>query len=226
MIEYSQQGDVAVLNWDDGKVNSLSHATLDLLNQHLDRALTDARAVVIAGRPGLLSAGFNLKEVAPETEALGPGSLEMPPLVHKGATFLLRLFSHPQPVVAACTGHAIAAGAMMLLASDTRIGTQGEFKISLNETAIDMIMPAFGIELVKSRMSPVYQSLCVIQAHMFDPQTAMTAGFFVQLVEADQVLTTAIEQAAALAALPGNTYAYNKMMLRQSHADIIQASLN
>ena len=114
----------------------------------------------------------------------------------------------------------------MLLASDTRIGTQGEFKISLNETAIDMIMPAFGIELVKSRMSPVYQSLCVIQAHMFDPQTAMTAGFFDQLVEADQVLTTAIEKAAALAALPGKTYAYNKMMLRQSHADIIQASLN
>jgi len=225
MIEYTQQDDVAVLNWDDGKVNSLGHATLDLLNEHLDRALKDASAIVIAGRPGLLSAGFNLKEVAPETEALGPDSDQMPPLVHKGATFLTRLFSHPQPVVTACTGHAIAAGAMMLLASDTRIGSRGDFKISLNETAIDMLLPAFGIELVKARLSPVYQSMCVIQSHMFDPETAMSAGFFDQLADTEKVLPMAIEQAAALGKLPGKTYGLNKMMLRQSHVDLVKATL-
>lgn len=113
----------------------------------------------------------------------------------------------------------------MLLASDTRIGSRGDFKISLNETAIDMLLPAFGIELVKARLSPVYQSMCVIQSHMFDPETAMSAGFFDQLADTEKVLPMAIEQAAALGKLPGKTYGLNKMMLRQSHVDLVKATL-
>ena len=226
MIEYTQDGDVAILNWDDGKVNAVSHAAVDMLNEHLDRAEKDAAAIVIHGRPGLLSAGFNLKEVSAETAAQSADDPLMPALVNKGATFLLRLFSHPQPVVAACSGHAIAAGAMMLLASDTRIGVHGDFKISLNETAISMILPPFGMELVKSRLSPRFQTMCAVQAHMFSPETAMQAGFFDQLVSADELLPRALEQATQLATLPGKFYGINKMMLRQTHADLIKASLN
>ena len=225
MIEYTQEGDVAILNWDDGKVNSLSHATVDRLNELLDRAEKEASAVVIHGRPGLLSAGFNLKEVTAETAAQSADDKLLPALVNKGAALLLRIFSHPQPVVTACTGHAIAAGGMMLLASDTRIGVHGEFKIALNETAIDMVLPAFGIELVKSRLSPRFQTMCAIQSHMFSPETALEAGFFDELVSADEVLPRALEHATQLATLPA-VYGVNKMMLRQTHADIIKASLN
>jgi enoyl-CoA hydratase len=221
MITYTQQGDVAILNWDDGKVNSLGHATLDALNEQLTRAEKEAKAVVIVGRQGLFSAGFNLKEVAAEA----PLTEILPPLVHKGALFLLRLFSHPLPIVAACTGHAIAAGAMILLASDTRIGSKGDFKTSLNETAINMIMPPFGAELVKARVTHRFQSRCLIQAEMFGTQDAEAAGFFDELVDPDQVIDVAIARATHLATLPGDKYAYNKMMLRQGHVDAVRTSL-
>ena len=67
--------------------------------------------------------------------------------------------------------------------------------------------------------------MCAIQAHMFTPETALEAGFFDELVSAEEVLPRALEHATELAKLPA-VYGVNKMMLRQSHADIIRASLN
>jgi len=56
-------------------------------------------------------------------------------LVTAGAELALRLYGFPRPVVAACTGHAIAMGALLLLCADARLGTEGDFKIGLNEVA-------------------------------------------------------------------------------------------
>ena len=42
---------------------------------------------------------------------------------------LLRIFSFPRPVVAACSGHAIALGAFLLCSSDYRVGSKGNFKL-------------------------------------------------------------------------------------------------
>lgn len=49
MIEFSRSDDVAVLSIDDGKVNAEGNAFIDALNTNLDRASTEAKAVVIAG---------------------------------------------------------------------------------------------------------------------------------------------------------------------------------
>ena len=46
-------------------------------------------------------------------------------LVNAGGDMLLRLYRHPQPTVIAVTGHALAAGALLVLACDSRIGTPG-----------------------------------------------------------------------------------------------------
>ena len=138
MLEYQMQGDVAVLTMDDGKANAVSHAYIDALSEGLDRAEEDAKAVVLLGRVGVFSAGFDLKEIA-------KGPAESKALVDRGAALLFRLFTFPMPVVAASAGHAIAAGALLLLASDTRIGVGGDAKYGLNETAIGMSLPPFGL---------------------------------------------------------------------------------
>lgn len=219
MVEYTQQGDVAVLALDDGKANAVSYAVVEAVTEGLARATKDAKAVVIAGRPGILSGGFDLKE-------LGKGPDAAMALVAKGAAMLLRIFSHPQPVVAACTGHAIAAGAFMLLAADTRIGADGDFKIGLNETAIGMTLPTFGFELGKARLSKRYQTAAVIQAELFDPAGARDVGFLDEVVDADAVLDTALERAMALAGLPAEAYAGNKLALRQDSIAAIRSSLD
>ena len=114
MLSFSTEGKVAVLAMDDGKANAVGHDFIDALNQGLDQALGESSAVLITGRPGVLSAGFDLKEFEKGAEAAAT-------LVNKGAHMLLRIFKHPQPVVIACAGHSVAAGALMLLAADTRM---------------------------------------------------------------------------------------------------------
>src|SRR5690606_9787937 len=121
-LTYGVDGDVATITFDDGKANALSHAVLDAFHQHLDRAEQEAKAVVIAGRPTRFSAGFDLSVMRGEAEGVRA-------LVTAGAELILRIYELPIPAVIACTGHAIAAGAIMLMAADVRIGTEGEFKI-------------------------------------------------------------------------------------------------
>ena len=61
LVQFQVSDGVAVVTMDDGKVNALSSAMLTQLDEALARASADAKAVVIAGRPGKFSGGFDLK---------------------------------------------------------------------------------------------------------------------------------------------------------------------
>jgi len=211
--------DVAVIHLDDGKANAVGHDFINGLNEGLDRATADAKAVLIAGRTGVFSAGFDLKE-------FDKGPAATTALVNAGANLLLRVFSHPQPVVAACAGHAVAAGALLLLACDTRIGAQGDFRIGLNETAIGMSLPVFGLQLGAARLSKRYQTNAVIQAQLFAPRDARAAGYLDEVVDQSDLMNAALEGASQLAKLPAHAYAANKLGMRATYIDAIRASLS
>ena len=88
---------------DDGKVNVLGPAMQQEINDALDRAEAEkAGAVVIAGNERVFSGGFDLKVFrSGDVQA----SIDM---LKGGFSLSHRLLSFPKPVVAACTGHAIA----------------------------------------------------------------------------------------------------------------------
>ena len=218
-MNYEQVEKVAVLHLDDGKANAVSHALMDAVNEGLDRAEQEAQAVVLHGREGVFSAGFDLKEIQK-----GPDAAQA--LVGKGAAMFLRMFSLPQPLVIACTGHAIAAGAFMLLSADNRIGAAGDFKIGLNETAIGMNFPVFGLELARARLDPRHQTRAFVQSQLYDPDGAVAAGYLDRVLPPDQVLEGAVAEAAALAELPAGPYAQNKRDLRAAPIAAIEASLD
>ncbi len=220
MLDYKQEGDVAILTADDGKANAVGYEFISTMNEALDRVEKDAKAVVIVGRPGRFSGGFDLSVMK------SGGVEEALKLVGQGGKMLLRMFSFPKPVVAACTGHAIAAGAFMLLSSDTRYGVGGDFKIGLNETAIGMTLPVFGFQLAKARLSKRHLTASAIQAKLYDPAGAVDAGFLDEIVPDDQLVSRAVETAAALGAMPADAYKGNKLGIRQEFIDIIAKSLD
>jgi enoyl-CoA hydratase len=136
----------------------------------------------------------------------------------------MRLFVHPQPVVVAVTGHALAAGALLVLSCDTRIGlTAGSSKIGLNETAIGMVLPEFAYELAAARLSKRHLTRAAIQAEIYDPEGAVAAGYLDSLA-ADPV-AAAMEEATRLAALPVAAYAGTKSSLRQPIVDKVLPGL-
>jgi enoyl-CoA hydratase len=210
---------VAVLRLDDGKVNVVSHRLIELFHAGLDRALQDAEAVAVLGREGKLSAGFDLTEMTAGIERTQA-------LVGSGGKLLMRIFAHPQPVVVGVTGHALAAGALLVLSADTRIGADGPSKIGLNETAIGMGLPEFAIELAQARLAPTHLTRATIQAEIYDPAGALAAGYLDRVVPADQCETATIEEARRLGALSSSAYAHTKRAIRQARADRVTAGID
>ena len=210
---------VAVLRLDDGKVNVVSHRLIELFHAALDRAEAEATAVAVIGREGKLSAGFDLTEMT-------AGLDRTRALVGAGGRLLMRVFTHPQPVVVAVTGHALAAGALLVLSCDTRIGAEGGAKIGLNETAIGMGLPIYALELAQARLAPAHLSRAAIQAEIYDPQGAVAAGYLDEVVAADACVARTIEEARRLGALPGSAYAHTKRGLRQAMADRVLAGID
>lgn len=209
------ENDIALITMDDGKANAISPAMIASLNAALDTAEKEAKAVVLMGRPDRFSAGFDLKVI------MGAAPEDVRALVNGGGALALRLFTLPMPVVAACTGHGIAMGCFLLLASDKRFGVPGPYKIGANETQIGMTLPVFALELCKARLNPQYMTESVINGTLFDPEEAVKAGYLDKVVPADQLLAEAMAEATRLAALPGGALAGNKRILRKPVADII-----
>jgi enoyl-CoA hydratase len=209
---------VAVIRIDDGRVNVLSHAVIGDLHAGLDTALAEATAVTVIGREGKLSAGFDLNEMTAGVDRARA-------LVQAGGELLMRIFTHPQPVAVAVTGHALAAGALLTLACDTRIGADGPYKIGLNETAIGMGLPRYAHELATARLAPTHLTRAALQAEIYDPEGAREAGYLDQVVSAADCAETAIAEARRLGEYRSGAYAHTKALQRQAIADRVLADL-
>jgi enoyl-CoA hydratase len=209
---------VAVVRLDDGKANALSMGVIAQLHEALDVAAKEAAAVCIAGNAKALCAGFDLA-------VMRGGVEEMVELVRSGGELLMRLYGHPQPTIAAVTGHALAAGALLALACDTRVSGDGPAKIGLNEVAIGMTLPVFAVELARDRLSKRYLTRATVEAEVFSPEGALAAGYVDMIVAVEECERTAIDIARRLAQLDGNAYAGTKAALRQATIDRVMPTL-
>lgn len=211
---------LALLTLDDDKVNACSHAMIDAIHAALDEVERDdsVRALVISGRENRFSAGFDLT-------VINSGPAGQRALLQAGALLALRLYEFPKPVVIACTGHALAMGAILLFTADWRTGTNGAFKIGLNETAIGLTMPEFGAGLARDRLSPRYFTRAVAGAEIFAPSEAVEAGFLDEAVDALSVLDMACVQAERLAGLDPRAFAATRRRTRAATVANIRAGL-
>jgi enoyl-CoA hydratase/carnithine racemase len=217
-VSYELRDGVAVVTMDDGKANALSHAVIDALRVCLDRAEREARAVLLTGRDKRLSGGFDLRVMTSSPEATRN-------LVTAGAELMLRLYTFPRPVVVACNGHALAAGAIFLLVADARVGADGEFKIGLNEVAIQLTLPIFAMELARDRLSKRHFTAAATQARIYDPVTAKDAGYLDATVQPAALFETALEQAQRLAGLPDPAFRNTKQRERAATVQRIRETL-
>lgn len=218
LVHYEDADGIATITMDDGKANAIGHAMLAALQDALTRA-ENSKAIVLTGREGRLSGGFDLK-------VMMSGMSAARELVTAGAELLLRLYELPRPVVVACPGHAVAAGALLLLATDTRIGADGPFKIGLNETAIGMTLPLVAQELARDRLDPRRLTEATVQARLYAPHDAAQAGYLDRVVAPAELAAAARDEAQRLGALVGSAYAATKARLRRRTIEHIRATLH
>ena len=191
---------------------------LAALNSALDKAEAEAKPVILLGREKRFCAGFDLKAMA-----AGPDAVNA--LVTAGANLMTRLYGFKLPIIAACTGHALAAGGLLLLASDYRIGALGDFRIGLNEVAIGMTTPLFLLDFARDRIPTPLLHQATVQARLFSPDEAVYAGYLDEAVPAETMLETALSVAERLGDLPQPAYAASKLKLHKDTINKINADL-
>jgi len=218
LVTYHLDDGIATITMDDGKVNVMSNAMQAEINAALDRALDDGAVVVIEGRDGVLSAGFDL----PTLRGGGDDGWRM---VRGGFELAHRVLGFPLPVVIACTGHAIAMGTFLLLSGDYRVGARGPYKLVANEVAIGLTFPRVGIEILRQRLTPAAFNRAAMLAETFSPEDAVTAGFLDRVVGPAEVRTAARSAAAQLATLDLGAHARTKAVAREGVLAAMLASI-
>jgi enoyl-CoA hydratase len=203
---------------DDGKVNVMSPAMQTAMHGALDRAEADDSVVVLTGRPGILSAGFDL----PTLRAGGSTAQDM---VIGGFELAERMLSFPTPIVIACTGHAIAMGVFLLVSGDYRIGPDGPFRFQANEVAIGLTMPRAAVEVLRQRLTPSCLTRAVTMAEAFGPATAVAAGILDEVVPIGDLEPRALAVANEAAALDHQAHRSSKLRVRREALDALRSAI-
>lgn len=217
-VTYQSEENYVIITIKNGKANAISHEVIEGLNIGLDKASDENKVVILTGQNGIFSAGFDLKVMIKSPESAKE-------LVTKGSKLSLKMLSFPQPIIVACSGHAIAKGAFLLLSADYRIGTAGDFKIGLNEVQIGMTMHNAGIAIAKARLSEVYLNRSVNNAEIYNPEQAINAGFLDIITAKNKVLPTAIKIAEMFSKLNKKAHSETKLKVRKQHLEDLENAI-
>jgi len=217
-VSYRLDQSIATITLDDGKVNALSPGMLSEINRALDQAEADRAIVVLTGRQGVWSAGFDLA-------LLRTGGDDADGMVRAGFDLTERLLAFPRPVVIACTGHAIAMGVFLLLSGDYRIAAAGPYKIVANEVSIGFVIPHAAIEICRHRLAPAHFHRAVALAEVFAPDDAVIAGFLDRVVPASELGEAARAAATRFASLNMAAHAATKLRAREPALRALRAAI-
>jgi enoyl-CoA hydratase len=209
-VTTEERNGVLICHIDDGKANALSTPIIASITEAVHAAEHDASlsAVVLHGRPGKFSAGFDLSVMmSGDRDAIAN-------LVCDGGELVRTLYGSSVPIVAACTGHALAAGALLLLGCDVRIGADVDCKIGLNEVALGMVLPGWAFTIAVERLSRRHLQLAVATARITAAGGAVDAGYLDEVVAEADVLDAAVARGAEFGALDHRAYAGTVRHLR------------
>ncbi len=205
--------DVVVLRMDHGKVNALDVDLLIAVREAFLQVSKEA-AVVLTGNDRAFSAGLDLRQLLDSPLEYSDQLLD------ELTTTCLTIFDHPRPVVAAINGAAIAGGAMLALAADVRIMSQGV--IGLPELRVGVPIPSALMELARYVLG-AHLTRHVLQGLAIEPEAALALGMVDALADPELILDRAIAEAQSLAEVPAVTYALMKQALHAEARDLMEA---
>ena len=106
-------------------------------------------------------------------------------MLRSGYALTARVMAYPYPVVAACNGHSFAMGVFLMLSA-----------------------------MLRHRLDPAAYQRAVTLSEEFDPEAALNAGFFDELVAPDELKARAESHAAEYAKLDARAHKASKHRIR------------
>ena len=199
-----KEGNVSIITLDDGKANVFSPEMSQQIDECLDQVATEEGCLVITGKEGMFSGGLDLKIIQ-------SGDIErIQEMSSKAFKLLARIFSFPRPVIASCSGHAVALGTFLLCCCDYRIGIKGDYMLGANEMRTNMVIPTPILELIKFRVNDSHKYRAVLGAEMYNYNQAQEIGLIDDVVDIDNLMNAAKEKAKDLATMGHPSYTMTK----------------
>jgi len=210
MIEFEDRGKVTLLRMARGKGNALNIEFLEAIVGALDRLEGNpARAGIVTGQGSVFGAGVDLP-------ALVEGG---PEYIRRFLPLLEQVFERfatfPKPLVAAVNGHAIAGGAIIMLACDQRLLARGSARIGLTEVRVGVLFPAWALEIARFSTPPEHFRTLICIGRTWEPEDALARGLVDELTEPERLLDRAQELAEELAAIPQGAFTATKLAVRR-----------
>jgi enoyl-CoA hydratase/carnithine racemase len=178
---------VAVLRIDRPKLNALNAEIQGLIGAAAQECTErpDVAAVVITGGEHVFAAGADIKEMARLTYA------EM--AVHSSSlqAAFTAVAQIPKPVVAAINGYALGGGCELALCADIRIAAV-DATLGQPEIKLGVIPGAGGTQRLARLVGPSRAKDIIFTGRFVGAAEALAIGLVDRVVEADQVLPTAM----------------------------------
>ena len=191
--------------------NALDRATYQGLIDALAAADADAgvRAIVLTGAGGCFTSGNDIKDFA-AAAATGVGA-------RIAIDFLGAISTTKKPIVAAVEGFAVGIGTTMLLHCDLAFAGKGA-SFRLPFVALGLCPEGGSSYLLPLIAGSKRAAELLMLGEVFSPEVAQEAGLLNAVTEAGEALALAIEKAKALAALPPQSVALTKLLLKRGSA--------
>ncbi len=207
-------GDIALVSMDDGKANAFGAGLVEDLIEALEKA-ESSRAVVLTGRQGVFSAGIDVRLVQQASQEHLPFFLE------RFDHLLKRLLLYPRPLIAACNGHALGAGAVLLLACDHRVGVD-HGGIGVNGIHIGLCFPTGAVELIRASMGLPKATEILLQGRRYKGSERVDFGLMHEIVPSAQLVDAAVARATESGRVDLEVYQALKERLRSDALERIE----
>lgn len=196
--------------------NALDRATYQGLIDAIAAAEAEAsvRAIVLTGAGGCFTSGNDLKDFA----AAGLGGPRV------AIDFLTAISTAKKPIVAAVEGFAVGIGTTMLLHCDLAFaGSSASFRVPF--VALGLCPEGGSSYLLPLIAGSKRAAELLMLGEAFGPEVAQEAGLLNGVAEEGGALALALEKARALAALPPQSVALTKMLLKRGSAAAVAETI-
>jgi enoyl-CoA hydratase/carnithine racemase len=196
--------------------NALDRATYQGLIDAIAAAEAEAsvRAIVLTGAGGCFTSGNDLKDFA----AAGLGGPRV------AIDFLTAISTAKKPIVAAVEGFAVGIGTTMLLHCDLAYaGSSASFRVPF--VALGLCPEGGSSYLLPLIAGSKRAAELLMLGEAFGAEVAQEAGLINGVAEEGGALALALEKARALAALPPQSVALTKMLLKRGSAAAVAETI-
>jgi enoyl-CoA hydratase/carnithine racemase len=216
LSEAAAEGVVQITMNRPDRRNALDRATYQGLIDAIAAAEAEAsvRAIVLTGAGGCFTSGNDLKDFA----AAGAGGPRV------AIDFLTAISSAKKPIVAAVEGFAVGIGTTMLLHCDLAFAGRGaSFRMPF--VTLGLCPEGGSSYLLPLTAGSKRAAELLMLGEAFGPELAEEAGLLNGIAEEGGALALALEKARALAALPPQSVALTKMLLKRGSAAAVAETI-